>query len=265
MNKCFLMTAVLSTAIAFSAYAGTDMKEMAAAAETSPSDAGFYVAAYGGAQFFTDYVDPHQTVSCSGGETFTTNNSIDSGWGGAAGLKGGYNFDSFPIADFMQLRLQPAVELEALWKGTTSTSSFSGICTCGCPIDGTTNDSFNSAAGFVNGIVRFKNSSFVTPYIGIGAGAEYITIHADVPTHNSFTSTNTHITGLDGSDLDFACQALVGLDFAIADHYSIFMEYKFIDAFGTDITMTNAGGGFYHFNPDQILEHLLVIGFKYTF
>jgi opacity protein-like surface antigen len=265
MNKCFLMTAILSTAITFSAYAGTDMKQMQAPAAISPSDAGFYVAAYGGAQFDTGFGDNRQTLSYHG-ENITSSNTIkgppDWYWGGAGGIKGGYNFESFPICDTMKIRLQPAVETEALWLSAGSKSTFTG------PYGSSAADSnnFNSAAWFINGILRFKNSSIVTPYIGIGAGGQYLTIG------RGQASTNipgySHVTGLNGSDLDFAGQALAGFDFAIADHWSIFTEYKFIDAIGTDAKTNNVAGvsGLtYRFKPDQIQQNLVVAGVKYSF
>lgn len=274
MNRCFLMTAVLSTSIAFSAYAGTDMKEMVAAVDTtptSPPDAGFYVTGFGGTQFITDFIDPHQSVNgCCHGATVTTNESVNADWGGAGGIQAGFNFPSFPIWDAIHLRLQPAIQVEALYKGATSTSGFDECSFWNCNTHkyeatrATTNDSYNSGAGFVDGILRFKNITFVTPYVGIGTGAEYITIHGDATTNNP---AYPHITGLDGSNLDFAGQVLAGLDFSIADHYSIFTEYKFIDAVGTDINTGSAGkpGTTYRFKSDQIQQNLVAIGFKYTF
>jgi hypothetical protein len=254
--------------VSLSVYAGTDYKdtkEMAITPELR-SDAGFYVGVYGGAQFATDYGNQRQTFSGTpasaaaigvpAGSNIIPSSSFDSGWGGAGGIKVGYNFESLEACE--GLRLQPAVEAEALYLGTTSTSSggFLGF-------NGSDSTSYNSAAWFLNGILRFKNSSIFTPYIGLGAGGEYLTIHSDatVPT------IGAHFTGITGSDVVFAGQALAGFDISLATHWDIFTEYKFIDAVGTDIKVSNYGGtGLdYRFKPDQIQQHLIVAGIKYNF
>jgi opacity protein-like surface antigen len=234
-----------------------DMKQM----DNRVSDAGFYVAVLGGAQFSTDYGNNRQTASGTGlfGAS-GTNQTIHSNWGGVGGLKAGYKFESFPICDWMQLRLQPAVEAEALYIGDDShASDLAG---------GGSFEHFTSNSGdfFINGILRFKNSSPVTPYIGAGPGLQYITTHGYI----NVPAAGLTATGLDTSDLDFAGQALFGLEYAVAPHFSIFTEYKFIDALGTDGKSTNAptalgSGATYRFKPDQIEQHLITAGIKYNF
>ena len=263
--------------LSFSAYAGTDMKDMKEMRVTPElrSDAGPYVAAYGGSEFDTGYGDKRETISTDTGSTFSDHDDIHSGYGGVGGIKGGYNFESFPICDTWNLRLQPAVEAEALYLGTDAYGGFNGptvpfpgvfVAQAPPPIvtQGTTKQSFNSAAWFINGILRLKNNSIITPYIGAGVGGEYITIHGEA---FSNIPGNTHITGLNGSDLDFAAQALAGFDIALFSHFSIFTEYKFIDALGTDAKTSNVGGTSYtyRFKPDQIQQHLIVAGLKYSF
>jgi len=227
-----------------------DMKDMKQISSTSNSDAGFYVAAYGGTQFSTDYGNNRQTI---GGGLFGsegTSASINSGWGGVGGLKAGYNFNSFPIANFMSLRLQPAVEAEGLYIGDNSHArDLAGL-------GSSEHFSSNSGDFFVNGILRFKNSSIVTPYVGVGAGLQYITTHGSIEA----PAAGVTVTGLDTSDVDFAAQALVGVDVAVTNHISVFSEYKFIDALGT-----NADAGSYHFKPDQIQQNLITAGVKYSF
>jgi opacity protein-like surface antigen len=233
-----------------------DMKDMKQTTQATESDAGFYVAALGGAQFDTQYGDNRQTLS-AGGANVGTNADIHSHWGGVGGIKAGYNFESFPISDKMSLRLQPAVEAEALYIGDSShaTNVF---------IPGQ-NERFTSNSGdfFVNGILRFKNSSRVTPYVGVGAGLQYITTHG---TLDGGPPGNVPSTGLDTSDLDFAAQGLFGFDVAVANHISVFSEYKFIDAIGTDGKSTDApGGATYRFKPDQVQQNLITAGVKYSF
>ena len=240
------------------------MKEVAST-PASASDAGFYAGVYGGAEFDTDYGNSRQTFtgtsSSAGtlapGSTVTPHSSFNAGWGGVGGIKFGYNFASFPVAN--TLRLQPAVETEALYLGTTSTGTLSAG-----GISASSSSSYNSAAWFVNGILRFKNQSIVTPYIGIGVGGEYITSHTSATTNVSGVN---NVTGINGSDVDFAGQALAGFDVKLATHWTLFTEYKFIDAIGTDSKSSNlAGTGIdYRFKPDQIQQHLITAGVKYNF
>ena len=231
------------------------MKQVA----VSSSDAGFYVAAYGGAQFDTDYGNNRQTADGDLFGTTGTGAKINSGWGGAAGVKFGYKFESFPISNFMSLRLQPAVEAEGLYIGDNSHAK--DLAGPG------SSEHFSSNSGdfFINGILRFKNSTIVTPYVGVGAGLQYITTHGDI----SIPAAGVNATGLDTSSLDFAAQALFGFDVAVTNHVTVFTEYKFIDALGNDGTSYGVpgavGGGTYRFKPDQIQQNLITAGVKYEF
>jgi len=262
-----LLSAVLLTCVGLSAHAGVDMtpapkvdtKEMKVAAEPR-SDAGFYVAALGGAQFSTDYGDNKQTVQSGLVGSTALNLKIHSNWGGVGGLKAGYQFDSFPVCDTLHLSLQPAVEAEALYIGDDS--HLSNPVGAGSSLHFTT----NSGDFFLNGILRFKNESIITPYIGVGAGLQYITTHGYAV---FFPGPGGQATGLNTSDLDFAGQAIFGLDVSVCKHVTLFSEYKFIDALGTDGHSTavplTLGGGTYRFKPDQIQQNLITAGVKYEF
>ena len=254
--KRLIYSSALLAALTIPALAGTDSKDMKDMKQVAPmqqSDAGFYVAAYGGAQFDTGYGDNRQTLSTPAGSTTTTNLDIHSHWGGVGGFKAGYNFESFPVGNMFGLRLQPGMEFEALYIGMDPSFVNAGVPNT------TERFSTNSAAVFVNGILRFKNESIVTPYIGAGIGGEYITQHDRFYTPASET-------GLVTSDFDFAGQALFGLDVQICQHVSLFSEYKWIDAIGTDAKSTNGpGGSTYRFKPDQIQQNLITAGVKYTF
>ena len=88
--------------------------------------------------------------------------------------------------------------------GSKSTQSLGGA-----PVHDTT--SWNNAAGFVNGILRFKltdSGSFfsrLTPYVGVGAGVEYLTSHTDLQVGG------VNAGGVSDEDVVFAAQGLVGL------------------------------------------------------
>lgn len=254
----FTSTALLALATSLALHAGTeikDTKDMMQTSQTpSESDAGFYVSVYGGANFSTDYGNRHTSFGPGGA---TTPDNIHSEVGGVGGIKGGYNFESFAVCD--GLRLQPAVEAEALYIGMGS--SYNGSSAAGAVHDST---SWNNAAGFVNGIIRFKlteGGSFfsrLTPYIGVGVGAEYLTAHTDLNVGGA------HPGNVGDDDVDFAAQALGGLDFNLNRHWTLFTEYKFVDAIGASFN-SNVGGATYRFAPDQIQQNLATVGLKYNF
>ena len=268
MKLPILVGIVVLTGISSSAKADTaspngapdpkDMKGMNQMANP-PSDAGFYVGAYGGAQFSTDYGNNRQTASAPLFGTSSTSTTIHSFWGGVGGLKAGYMFNSHPLSNWMGLRLQPAVEVEGLYIGDDSHAS--GLAGAG------SSEHFTSNSGdfFVNGLLRFKNTTPVTPYFGLGAGLQYFSFHNTI----SVPAAGLTATGLTGDDVDFAAQALAGFDYALSPHLKLFTEYKFIDALGTDAKSDNLpgaiGGGTYRFKPDQIQQNLIPAGVKYEF
>ena len=233
-----------------------DPKEMTQTQQFE-SDAGFYVGVYGGSQFATNYVNKNEGVSGGFGSTGTGTNGTNDFFGGVGGLKAGYNFQSWRICDSYSLRWQPAIEVEGLYLGTHSSDTFGGN---GIAANSRTN--YTSGAGFVNGILRIKNASPVTPYLGVGIGGEYLTSSTDIDTN---VAGQGHITGVHGSDFVFAAQALGGFDFAINKHWTIFGEYKFIDAINPNLGGNGGGGSHYSYNPDQIQQHVVVAGLKYNF
>jgi len=257
MNKTMLTAAVLLTAITVSVQAGTDTKDMKEIAPvTAPvSDAAFYVAAYGGANFSDSYGNKREVLSFGGANLDVGANHTHTGLGGVGGIKVGYQFDSYEITE--GFRLQPAVEGEALYIGGESEQNI---------IFGIDHEkfSYNSADFLVNGIVRFKIEGCpVTPYVGVGVGLQYITVHGE----GNIPLLGAHITGFDDQDIDFAAQALAGLDFKLCDHWTLFGEYKFIDALGTNLSLpvTAVPGLTYRFKPDQIAQQLATMGIKYDF
>jgi opacity protein-like surface antigen len=258
MKFNILAPAALLALVTLTAHAGTDskdMKDMKQVSQPMQSDAGFYVAAYGGVNFSTDYGDRRTVISTRGTNANVTPDAIHSDIGGVGGIKGGYNFESFPVCE--GLRLQPAVEVEGLYIGMRSKAAS----------DGAYNDttSYNNAAGLVNGIIRFKIAegfmAHFVPYVGVGAGVEYVT------SHTNLNIGGVHAGDAGDQDLDFAAQALAGVDFNINRHWTLFTEYKFIDALGTDLKSPSVtrGGADYYFKPDQLAQQLATVGVKYNF
>jgi hypothetical protein len=258
-NKILTSTFLLA-ALCTSVHAGTEMvskdsKDMKDVVST-PSEAGFYAAAFGGAQFWTDYGNNHQTNP--GGTLFGPGGSdtqIHSFWGGVGGLKFGYKFNAFPMFNSTAMRIQPAVEAEALYIGDNShASDLAG---------GGSYQRFTSNSGdfFLNGILRFPSSCIVTPYLGFGVGLQDISTHGSI----ALPSAGTTVTGLDTNDIDPAVQGLFGFDVAVCRHVAIFTEYKFIDAFTENGHSGAPAGGSYHFEPNQIQQNLITAGVKYSF
>jgi opacity protein-like surface antigen len=237
-----------------------DMKQVDQAATISDSDAGFYVAAYGGANFAQHYGSQKIAENSPGfPRDFTHGNGTDS-IGAVGGAKFGYNFDSYEISG--NFRLQPAVEIEAFYLGSYSKQNYPETD------DYLANNfraRYHDAALMTNGIVRFKTGTLMTPYLGIGIGAEYLSntgveVYApDVPAK----------AGLSGdSSVVFATQFLAGCDISIAKGWSVFTEYKYLAALAPNFNNVGAvAGGPYtaKFEPSFIGQQLITAGIKYSF
>ena len=256
------------TAMTLVVHAGDskDMKDFRMTANLQEPDAGPYVAAYGGADF-TNINDGSKYEIGDVGPTHFSGGGIKSGGGsttntvgGVGGVKIGYNFESYDIDE--GFRLQPAVEVEALYIGGTGTNNFS----YSSPEVISVKSSYENAAAMVNGLVRFKIDSPVTPYIGFGVGAEYFNA-TDVSLVDNFSG---HYAHYDNGEFVFAGQGLVGLDIELAKHWSLFTEFKFIimdnprtiiNGFNTD----QGSSAHYTYRPDYIGQNIGVAGIKYSF
>jgi len=266
MIKTYLTTtlfAILTT----SAMAGSDMKEIAPP-QVSTSDAGTYIAVFGGANFAQDYGNKRTEVS----SPFLPGLAIDvrgtdssDHIGGVGGIKFGYNFESIELGgDF---RFQPAVEGEVFYLGTKQNVSYNQTVV-GVPVSASITNDQNNVAFMVNGIGRFKTGTLVTPYVGAGIGAEYFDVT------NASASISSPISGSVGlpstNDITLALQGLIGVEFQLADHWSLFTEYKYLAAINPSFAFGNTAslGGIGidgKFDPDYIGQHLGIAGIKYSF
>ena len=279
MKFTVLLAAGIATLLSSSAYAGTDMKEVATD-KICPSDAGFYASVFGGANVAQDYGNNHGVASAS---PFFSNASLHVGSGsnigGVGGLKVGYNFNSYSLGG--NFGIQPAVEAEAFYLGTTPRFHYNG--STGIPggatfsANGQVNGDLDSGAFFINGIARLKTGTIFTPYIGIGVGAEYLSLSGVSGTDTATVSTVRGSTSKTGSgslssadDLVFAAQGLAGFDVEFAKHWDFFTEYKFVAGIDPSFNLGNVGtvGGTAvtaKINPDYIGQHLITAGIKYNF
>jgi opacity protein-like surface antigen len=287
-----LASAAIFAALTVSAYADTDakdMKEIKATSKTCASDAGFYVSVFGGANFAQDYGNNRAEVS---DPSILPNVSLDlrgtnhDDLGGVGGLKLGYNFESWDIGgDF---RIQPAVELEGFYQGTTVNVDYATSINFGGPngggvagnAKGNLHGDLDTAAFFANGIFRLKTGTIVTPYIGAGIGGEYLSL-SNVTAGGSVSGSYGTMGGPSGSgsvgassnlpsedDVVFAAQALAGVDIEIAKHWDIFTEYKYTVGFNPDFNFGEVvpGTGISaKFDPSTISQQSVNVGVKYNF
>jgi len=265
MNKCFLTTAVLLTAIAFSAYAddGTDakdMKELKMTPQIRPTDAGYYVAIDGGANFAQATGSKKVYESQTGDGSNTTYGSGSDSLGAVGGLKVGYNFESYDLGG--GFGLQPAVEAEAYYLNSYSKQTYPATTAPRFAANGY-REQYNDAAFMLNGLVRLKTGTFFTPYLGAGVGGEYIS-NSEATLYDFKSGAQFHLSGDD--DFVFAVQGIAGFDIEVAKHWDIFTEYKFIA--GIDPSLSNSNSRINYtakYEPGYIGQHLITAGLKYNF
>jgi len=266
------ISAILSVVMMVSAQAGTDYKEMKMSPELRPTDAGYYVGIYGGANLAQNYnthtsIDPTATSFPSVG-TFKQGGSTSGDVGAVGGLKGGYNFESYQIdGDFM---LQPAVEAEVFYLGSKAKTTFSYTGTPASTITETRN--MDSVAFMLNGLIRFKTGSIFTPYLGAGIGAEYT--QASNATLTSGTgSTNGGNNHVNADNVSPAVQGLIGCDIEVFKNWDLFTEYSYLVAINPQFSSVNFSGldpiggndNSYTFKSDYMGQHLINAGVKYNF
>jgi opacity protein-like surface antigen len=264
MNKT-IFVAALFAATAVAAFAGSDdkdMKSVSAPEAVAPSDAGVYLAAFGGADFAQDFNNGR--VSNDGfGINFAYHTNNSNYVGGVGGLKVGYNFESFPLGGVF--RLQPAVEGEAFYLG--SKVNLTAHYPSGDPFN--VEGHMSNAAFMVNGLLRLKTGTCFTPYIGAGIGVEYMTFSRPFSSEQGLFN-GSYPVQKSADALAFAVQAIAGFDIEITKNWSFFTEYKFVGAIDPAFSfgqITFSPGTSYNLNVDSncIEQHLATVGVKYQF
>jgi hypothetical protein len=189
-----------------------DMKELLPPVVTS--DAGFYASAEGGV-FFSDasktFNGSYDTTSTKCCHTTTTAHSTHSSSGSDWGPLGGLNF---------------GYNFSAIPVGFLSLSAQPGL-----QLEGLykTNNNYDAWCGFANATLNIKNPSIVTPFVFVGGGFEY----------TSGVETGLHP----------AMDTGAGLNERISKNWSVYEEYKFIDAFA----------------DSQIQQHCVLVGVTHNF
>lgn len=109
----------------------------------------------------------------------------------------------------------------------------------------------NADSLLMNFIGVFRDKSHMTPYAGAGLGAARIEADKLSITGQPFSS---------GSEVVFAYQLLAGVDFALSEHVSIDVGYRFFGSVAP--TFTETGGQKFTM---EYLSHNAVLGLKLGF
>lgn len=262
-TKLLTLLAITCT-LPLAVYAGDskDMKEIRMTPVLEEASH-FYVAVEGGADFTNVSGTDGYQIGNTGPTSFFSSgifkgdgNTVNT-VGGVGGLKVGYDFDPYNVCE--GLSLQPAVEVEGLYIGGTGTNKFS----YSSPEIISVKSNYENAAVLLNGIVRFKIDSPLTPYVGFGVGGEYFNA-TDISLQDNF---GVHYGTFNYGSWALAGQGLVGLDYELAKHWSLFTEYKFIimDSPRTQVHNFGNTGANYTYRPDYVGQNIGVIGVKYSF
>lgn len=113
-------------------------------------------------------------------------------------------------------------------------------------------DETKLTAAMVNGYYDFKNSSYWTPYVGVGAG--YGRVKAN--SYNPAGGANA----IDDDDGVLAYQGMAGVAYEFNPCWSFTGEYRYVGS--TDADLTTAGGT--NVNT-RYQSHNLLAGVRYTF
>jgi opacity protein-like surface antigen len=178
------------------------------------------------------YVSGNAGLIWLGDTDLTENNmsrevTFDSGFGFGGG--GGYDFDFMRAEAEIVYRRNNVNKVSTVEYGTVSGSG-----------------DMSSLCFMVNGFYDFKNTTFLTPYIGAGIGVAYVDM-------NDVSAETIQISG-DG-DTVFAYQAEIGFNNVINETMSFDLGYRY---FAT--TDPSFGGG-----DAEYKSHNILIRFRYDF
>ncbi|MBS0626879.1 MAG: hypothetical protein JSS09_01560, partial [Verrucomicrobia bacterium] len=208
--------------------------------EKTPSGAlGIYFGGFGGfANSSSTYITQKGTAffSADSGGPMSVNakGSSNSSGIGFGGLHVGYEWLRNKTGGFC---LTPGVELEGYYFTNTKTASLNN------PTDRLDShkfkDSFPMRVGvaLINGTLAFTND-YITPYIGVGVGANMVSIHSAKATQVEPPEPGINHFNSDTSAFNwtYALQAKTGLRYALSKYCRIFGEYRFLYLPSTNYT-----------------------------
>jgi len=118
----------------------------------------------------------------------------------------------------------------------------------GADVDGT----LSAWHTMANALYDFDLGSGLSPYVGAGVGAAFVTADMDVKGTN---------IGTDSTDVGLAYQAIAGIGYSITDNLALTMDYRFFHA--VDLEYDVSGGG--KATHDNYMNHAFTAGFRYAF
>lgn len=213
------------TAAAEEPEAQQGMKEALApsANEALGPKSGLYFGIFGGAAFGMS----NGVSALDSPPLFSAGGRATPGTAAVAGIQVGYNFRSIALDSAKSYWLQPAAQFEAFYLGqaTESGSLTGGVVGTAVSSSNQFGSNLNMGVFLVDGVAKFVTPIGLVPYIGGGIGGAYL------------ASSGTSFVGPSGADLlstgsyaqgAFAGQGLVGLQYNLSEHWSLFAEYKIL-------------------------------------
>lgn len=112
----------------------------------------------------------------------------------------------------------------------------------------------------VNALYDFDLGSRLSPYVGAGVGAAFVTADAELPNSGVFTADGSNI-GIDSTDVGFAYQAIAGLAYNVTDTLALTADYRFFHAMDLEHDVSIGGAT----SNENYMNHAITAGLRYTF
>ncbi|WP_299816329.1 outer membrane protein [uncultured Roseibium sp.] len=176
--------------------------------------------------------------------------SIDNAW--MIGVGVGYQFN-----DYFRSDVTIDYETAASVKGY----AVCGSCSGGYSEEGTDIDIWTV---MLNGYVDLGTWNRITPYVGAGIGASYVT------TNNTYSINpgGSGRTDYDGkhSEWNFAWALMAGASYAVTDNWSLDAGYQYRDlGDAATVKLHDAGTGETRVEWEDLTAHEIRLGVRYTF
>ncbi|MDD2676787.1 MAG: hypothetical protein PHP75_04895 [Methylacidiphilaceae bacterium] len=200
------------------------MKETPApsAKEALGPKTGLYFGIFGGAAFGMS----NGVGALDSPPLFSAGGRAAVGTAAVGGIQVGYNFRSIALDSAKSYWLQPAAQFEAFYLGqATESGSLTGGVVGKPGISAYQfGSNLNMGLFLVDGVAKFVTPIGLVPYIGGGVGGAYLASSGTSfgPGGVDLFTTGSYAQGA------FAGQGLVGLQYNLSEHWSLFAEYKIL-------------------------------------
>ncbi|CAB4243022.1 conserved protein of unknown function [Methylacidimicrobium sp. AP8] len=197
-------------------------KEAMAPQEAFGPKTGLYFGIFGGAAFGMS----NGVSALDSPPLFSAGGRATPGTAAVGGVEVGYNFRSFALDSAKSYWLQPAAQFEAFYLGqaTERGTLTGGVAGTPAIAPYQFGSNLNMGVFLVDGVAKFVTPIGLVPYIGGGIGGAYL-----ASSGTSFTGPTGNLLTTGGYEQGaFAGQGLVGLQYNISEHWSIFAEYKIL-------------------------------------